>query len=159
MLRAWIAWWLLCAALWLALIDRVPIAGLLTGVVAAALGASTAVLVRLGRRTLVRPRARWLRAVGAALLALVRDLVPLASALMARGVLRRSEVGRVRALPYDPERAPGHQEAFRVLSTVLGSLGPNTIVLDVDPHERVLYAHQLVPTRDPTKGAMPLGEG
>jgi ribose/xylose/arabinose/galactoside ABC-type transport system permease subunit len=37
--RAFAAWWVLCAALWLALIDRIRLDELLTGVVAATIGA------------------------------------------------------------------------------------------------------------------------
>jgi hypothetical protein len=60
--RAWLAWWVLCAALWLALIDRTTLDVLLAGVVAAAFGATAAVLVRQQRRTLMRPRTSWLAA-------------------------------------------------------------------------------------------------
>src|SRR4051794_13239410 len=108
--RAWLIWWVLCAALWLALIDRVAIAELLTGVVAAAIGATAAVLVRQQRDTVIRPRARWLPAVGRAALSLVTDLWPLGRALVARGILRRGDVGEVSELPFgavenDPEAA------------------------------------------------------
>jgi len=154
--RAWCAWWLLCAALWLAMIDRTALDELLTGVVAAALGATAAVLVRQQRRTLLRPRARWLRSAWRQPLALVRDLGPLARALAIRGVLRRQETGMVTALPFDAVADEPREAAYRVLTATLGSLGPNTIVLDVDPGTQTLEAHQLVPSADPAQEALPL---
>lgn len=156
-MRAWCVWWLLCAALWLAMVDRTALDELLSGVVAAALGATAAVLVRQQRRTLIRPRARWLRtAWWRQPLALVRDLGPLARALVTRGVLRREETGTIAALPFDAVGDDPRQAAYRVLTATLGSLGPNTIVLDVDPDTRTLHAHQLVPSADPAREALPL---
>jgi multisubunit Na+/H+ antiporter MnhE subunit len=155
-LRAWLIWWVLCAALWLALVDRVALSELLTGVVAAAIGATAAVLVRQQRETVVRPRARWLPAVGRAALSLVTDLWPLGRALVARGILRRDQVGVVHELRFDAVGDDPEQAAFRVLTETLGSLGPNTIVVDIDLEAHVLYAHQLVPEPDPARSALPL---
>lgn len=155
-LRAWAIWWVLCAALWMALVDRVPLDELMTGVVVAALGATAAVVVRQQRRTVLRPRARWLRSAWRPLLALVADLVPLARALWTRGIRRRQEAGAIRTMRFDAVGDDPEQAAYRVLTTALGSLGPNTIVLEVDAEARLLYAHQLVPTDDPARSAMPL---
>jgi multisubunit Na+/H+ antiporter MnhE subunit len=155
-LRAWAIWWALCAALWLALVDRVKLDELLTGVVAAALGATAAVLVRQQRRTLLRPRARWLRSAWRPALALVSDLWPLARVLVVRGVLRRRETGRLTSVPFAQTGHDPREAAFRVLTATLGSLGPNTIVLGVDEDERALVVHQLAPTADPARSALPL---
>lgn len=155
-LRAWAIWWVLCAALWLALVDRVKLDELLLGVLAAALGATAAVLVRQRRTVLLHPRARWLRGTWRPLLALVADLAPLARALVVRGILRREQTGRIHELPYDAVGDDPRQAAHRVLSAVLGSLGPNTIVLEIDAERRMLITHQLVPTADPARSAMPL---
>ncbi|MBS1868745.1 MAG: Na+/H+ antiporter subunit E [Actinobacteria bacterium] len=155
--RAWAIWWLLCAALWLAMVDRVALDELLTGAVAAALGATAAVLVRQQRRTLIRPRAGWLRtAWWRQPLALVRDLAPLARALVVRGVLRREQTGATCALRFDAAGDTPRAAAYRVLTATLGSLGPNTIVLEVDADERTLLAHQLVPRAEPARDALPL---
>jgi multisubunit Na+/H+ antiporter MnhE subunit len=154
--RAWVGWWVLCAALWLALVDRVALDEMVTGVVAAALGATTAVLVRQQRRTLLRPRARWLAWAWRPAVALVADLRWLAIALLTRGVLRRRDSGVLHELPFEAVGDAPDEAAFRVATVALGSLGPNTIVLDVDTERRVLYAHQLVGTSDPARAAMPL---
>lgn len=155
-LRAWAIWWVLCAALWLALVDRTKLDELLFGAGAAALGATAAVLVRQQRSALMRPRARWLRGAWRPPLALVTDLAPLARALVTRGILRRRQTGRIHELPYDAVGDDPRDGAHRVLTAVLGSLGPNTIVLEIDAETRTLIAHQLVPTKDPARKAMPL---
>src|SRR4051794_17539477 len=124
--RAWLVWWILCAAFWLALIDRTALDELLTGVVAAAIGATAAVLVRQQRRTLTRPRARWVTAAGRPLLGLVRDLPALARALVVRGVLRGQGEGVVQVLPFGATGNDPRSVAYRVWTAALGSLGPNT---------------------------------
>lgn len=154
--RAWLVWWVLGAALWLALFDRVPLAGLVTGAVAATLGATAAVLVRAQRKTVIRPRARWLAPGLKATAAMVTDLVPLVQALVTRGVLRRPVTGTVHVLPFAATGDDPEQAGLRVLTATLGSFGPNTIVLDIDTDSGMLYAHQLV-TSDPAESAMPLG--
>jgi len=155
-LRAWLGWWVLCAALWLALVDRTALDELLTGVVAAAIGATAAVLVRQQRRQLILPRPRWAAGAWKPLLALVRDLAPLARALVRRGVLRRSETGVVHSLPFPAVEDDPRALGYRVATAILGSLGPNTIVLEIDTDARVMHVHQLVPSDDPAAAAMPL---
>jgi multisubunit Na+/H+ antiporter MnhE subunit len=154
--RAFAIWWVLCAALWLALVDRIRLDELLTGVVAATVGATAAVLVRQERQVVLRPRLRWLTGAWRPVLALGGDLWPLARALLRRGVLRRPERGEFVELPFEAVADTPRDAAFRVLTSTLGSLGPNTIVVDVDRERRLLRAHQLEPTGDPARGAMPL---
>jgi multisubunit Na+/H+ antiporter MnhE subunit len=155
-IRAWAIWWVLCAALWLALFDRVPLAGLVTGAAAATLGATAAVLVRGQRQTIIRLRARWLGPGLRATTALVTDLAPLARALVTRGVRRRPVTGTVHALPFSVVGDDPEELGLRVLTAALGSFGPNTIVIDIDTDSGTLYAHQLV-SSDPAAAAMPLG--
>jgi multisubunit Na+/H+ antiporter MnhE subunit len=156
--RAWVIWWALLAALWLALVDTVVVPELVAGAVAAAIAATGAVLVRGQRRLLLRPRAAWARHAGGPLRAAVTDLAPLLRALWRRGIRRRRERGRLVEVPYaavgdDPEAA-----AHRVFTQALGSLAPNTLVVSVDRERGKLLVHQLVPTRDPAAEAKPLPE-
>ena len=73
-----------------------------------------------------------------------------------RRVRRRGERGAMAEVPYaavadDPDAA-----AHRVFTQALGSLAPNTIVVDVDRERRRLLVHELVPTGDPAAAAEPL---
>src|SRR5919202_3896489 len=156
--RAWLVWWALLAALWLALVDTVVVPELVAGAVAAAIAATGAVLVRSQRQVLLRPRAAWAPAALRAIGGFAPDLVPLTKALWRRGVRRADERGRLVEVPYavvgdDPEAA-----AHRVFTEAIGSFAPNSIVVDIDRERRVLIVHELVPTDDPAAGAAPLPE-
>jgi len=156
--RAWLVWWALLAALWLALVDTVVVPELVAGAVGAAIAATGAVLVRGRRQILLRPRAAWLPAALRALVRFGPDLLKLATALWRRGVRRGGEGGRLVEVPYsavadDPEAA-----AHRALTEALGSFAPNSIVVEVDRDRRVLLVHELVHTDDPAAGAKPLPE-
>jgi multisubunit Na+/H+ antiporter MnhE subunit len=156
--RAWLVWWALLTALWLALVDTVVVPELVAGAVGAAIAATGAVLVRGRRAVLLRPRAAWLPGGLRALGRFGPDLLKLATALWRRGVRRGDERGRLVEVPYgavgdDPEAA-----AHRALTEALGSFSPNGIVVDVDRDRRVLLVHELVATDDPAAGARPLPE-
>lgn len=156
--RAWVAWWALLAGLYLLLVDNAPLPELAMAALAGAIGASGAVLVRRQRERVLRPRARWLLAAWRPLLGLATDVVPLVRALVLRGILRRPGTGALLELPFDAgDEDDPRDEAYRVLTQALGSLAPNTLVVDVDARRGVLIAHQLVPTADPARTAAPLG--
>jgi multisubunit Na+/H+ antiporter MnhE subunit len=154
--RAWLVWWALLMALWLALVDTVVAPELVAGAVCAAIAASGAVIVRQQRRLLLRPRLGWIRFAGRPLRHAVTDLGPLARALWRRGVRRRDERGVLVEVPYTAVADTPRAAAHRVFTEALGSLAPNTIVVGVDHERRVLLVHQLVPTDDPAADAQPL---
>jgi multisubunit Na+/H+ antiporter MnhE subunit len=155
--RAWVIWWVLLAALWLALVDTVAVPELVAGAIGAAIAATGAVIVRDQRRLLLRPRLAWIRCAGGPLRRTVTDLGPLARELWWSGVRRRAAHGALVEVPYtavavdDPDAA-----THRVFTEALGSLAPNTLIVDVDRERRVLLVHQLVPTDDPAAEAKPL---
>ena len=112
--RAWLIWWALLAALWLALVDTVVVPELVTGAVAAAIAATGAVVVRGRRRVLLRPRAAWARAALGPLRRTVTDLGPLAVALWRAGP-RRDERGALAEVPYTGgRRRPARRGAPRL---------------------------------------------
>jgi multisubunit Na+/H+ antiporter MnhE subunit len=153
--RSWAVWWVLLAALYLLLADNTVLPELATGAVAAAVGATGAVLCRSQRRELLRPRLRWLRTAWRPVIGVFADLVPLARAFITRGLLRRPTTGTLIevAVPTagdEPERA-----AFAALSQALGSLAPNRVVVAFDRERGVLLVHQLVPSTQPAAPLAP----
>jgi multisubunit Na+/H+ antiporter MnhE subunit len=154
--RAWLIWWALLAGLWLALVDTVLVPELVAGAVAATIAATGAGIVRRQRRLLLRPRAAWIRSAGRPLRRTVADLVPLARALWRRGIRREHDHGALAEVPYAAVGDTPDAAAHRVFTQALGSLAPNTIVVDVDRDRGVLLVHQLVPTGDPAADAKPL---
>jgi multisubunit Na+/H+ antiporter MnhE subunit len=156
--RAWLVWWVLLAALWLALVDTVLVPELVAGAVAAAIAATGAVVVRQQRRLLLRPRPAWIRHAARPLLRTVTDLAPLGSALWRRGVIRRDEHGAIVEVPYGAVGDSSDDATHRAFTQALGSLAPNTVVVVIDRDRRVMLVHQLVPTDDPAANAKPLPE-
>jgi multisubunit Na+/H+ antiporter MnhE subunit len=143
--RAWLIWFVLLAALYLLLVDTVVAPELVVGALAAATGATGAVLVRAQRRVLLRPRPGALRGAWRPVLGLFGDLGPLARVLVTRGILRRPGRGELRETPFGAVRDTPEDAAERALAETLGSLAPNTIVVDVDRERRVLVTHRLAP--------------
>jgi len=156
--RAWVAWWVVLAALWLALVDTVVLPELVAGAAGAAIAATAAVIVRGQRRLLLRPRPEWIRCAGGPLRRTVTDLGPLAVALWRRGARRDEGHGALVEVPYTAVADDPAAAAHRVFTEALGSLAPNTLVVDVDRGRRVLLVHQLVPTDDAAAEAKPLPE-
>src|SRR4051812_6973379 len=155
-LCAWIVWWGLSAALWLALVDRTELDELLAGAGVAAAAATFAVIVRERRQVLLRPRLRWLLAAWRPALGMFRDIPPLVEALVTRGILRRDERGKLGEVPFAAVGDDARDASYRVFTETLGTLAPNTIVVGVDRERGVLLAHQLVATRDLARSACPL---
>jgi multisubunit Na+/H+ antiporter MnhE subunit len=142
--RAWVAWWVLCAALWLALVDRTDLAELALGAVVAAIAATGAVLVRRQRARRVRPQASWAREAPRALAGLVGDLPLLVRVLWRRGIRRDGRHGVLVERPLDANALEDRDAAGRrVGAQLLGSLAPSTVVIDVDVDRDVLLEHRL----------------
>lgn len=142
--RSWLVWWTLCAALWLALVDRVPTPELVAGAVVAALAATGAIVVRRRQaRTPRLPRDVAVRAARAAR-GQVTDLPLLVRVLWRRGVRGRDERGVVVERPFAATRRddPRH-EGERVAAEVLGTLAPAKVVIDVDVARGVIVEHLL----------------
>jgi multisubunit Na+/H+ antiporter MnhE subunit len=156
LLRVWMTWWVLLAAMYLLLADSVVPLELVAGTVAAAVGATGAALVHRERRVRLRGNPRWLWAAGRPLAGLVGDVWPLARVLVARGVLRRAGAGVLVEIPFAATSDGPEDTARRAVTEVLGTLGPNTIVVRIDRERGVVVAHQLLATSDAGARATPL---
>jgi hypothetical protein len=142
---AWGWWWLVLFALYALLADSVVAPELVVGAVVAALGATGALLVRRDRPFLLRPRLDWLRGAWRPLLGLFGDLVPLARALAGSGLRGRPPRSGYVERPLEPAQAGEDREAAgrQALTEILGSLAPNTVVVDVDTERSVVVTHRL----------------
>jgi hypothetical protein len=141
--RAWLIWFGLLAALYLLLVDALLLPELAVGAVAAAVGATGAVLVRSQRRVILRPRLRHLRAAGRPLLGLFGDLPRLARVLVTRGILRRPERGRLVETRFSALGDTPEDATERAFAEALGSLAPGAIVVAVDRERGLLVTHRL----------------
>jgi multisubunit Na+/H+ antiporter MnhE subunit len=154
-LRPWIAWWLALALLYLLLDDSLKLPELAVGAIAAAVGATGATLVAR-HSPAARPQGRWLIAALRPLLGVFGDLAALASVLVRRGILRHDDAGVLVEVPFRATSDELDDVAYRAWTETLGSLAPNTVVVDVDKTRGILLAHQLHATSDAPARAAPL---
>lgn len=144
--RAWIIWWLLCAALWLVLDDTAVLPELVDGAVAAAIGASSATLTLARTPVRFAGRAAWRRRSWRPLVQFATDLPGLVGVLLAALAGGDRDPGGMREIRFAIESDPDIRAAQIALATVAGSFAPNTIVVSVDEANQVLTVHELTVT-------------
>jgi multisubunit Na+/H+ antiporter MnhE subunit len=143
----WLAWWIALAALWLVLDDNPALPELITGAVAAAVGATAAEVVHSQNLVRVRLELRWLRHAWRPLAQLFPDTARVMVALFRTLVLRRRSRGRFRAIPFRSGRDTGaYDTTRRALAKAAGSFTPNSYVVGVDAQRDLILVHQLEPT-------------
>jgi hypothetical protein len=133
-----LAWWVILAGLYVALVDSRRPEELVAAAGVGALGATVSVLVRQGRDVVLRPRGRWIVAELSTIRHWPRDV-----ALLAEALVRRPR-GEVVETPFSATGDDPHDAARRALAVAGRSLAPNTIVIAVDEERGVLISHRLV---------------
>ena len=142
--KFWLAWYVALFLLWLAFVDTLATAELVLGLVAAAVAATAAELVRA--QDLVRFRLEW---------AWLRDLRRLPWQVLAgswalwaalwRHLTGRPVTGSFVALPFPVEQDDATSAGRRALVTGTVSLTPNAFVVGIEGDEGFVLLHQLVP--------------
>jgi multisubunit Na+/H+ antiporter MnhE subunit len=139
----WFAWYVPLVVLWLAFVDTLAAAEVVLGLVAAAVAATAAEVVRDQELVRFRLEPRWLRGLGGLPWQVLRDSWLLAEALW--GQLRGRPVrGAFRVVPFPVEQDDARSAARRTLVTGVVSLAPNTYVVGIEGEEGVVLVHQLV---------------
>jgi hypothetical protein len=136
--RAWLCWWAMLTALWLALADSRRLEEVVAAVAVGALGATASVIVRAQRDVVLRPHARWVLEALRTFGRWPRDLWALARALPSR------PAGRIVEEPFAATGEDPRSAARRALAVVGGTLAPNSIVVEIDAERGVLVRHDLV---------------
>ena len=142
--RFWIAWYVPLVALWLAFVDTLAWEEVAAGLVAAAIAATAAELVRSQDLVRFRLDPRWLRGLTQLPWQVARDTWLLTAALW-RHTTGRPVHGTFRVVPFPREADDARSAARRALVTVVGSVAPNTVVVGIEGAEGELLVHQLVP--------------
>jgi multisubunit Na+/H+ antiporter MnhE subunit len=140
----WIAWYVPLVVLWLAFVDTFDAAEVALGLVAAAIAATAAELVRSQGLVRFHLDPSWLRGLPQLPWQVVRDTWLLAAALW-RHCTGRPVRGSFRVVPFPGEADDAHSAARRALVTALVSVAPNTVVVGVEGGEGEMLVHQLVP--------------
>ena len=139
--RFWIAWYLPLVVLWLAFVDTLATAEVVLGLVAAAVAATAAELVRDQDLVRFRLKVSWLRDLYRLPGQVLADSRVLAVALWRR-LTGRPVHGGFRALPFPIDRDDARSAARRALVTGFVSLTPNTYVVGIED-DGVMLIHQL----------------
>jgi multisubunit Na+/H+ antiporter MnhE subunit len=137
----WIAWYLPLVVLWLAFVDTLATAEVVLGLVAAAVAATAAELVRDQDLVRFRLKVRWLRDLYRLPGQVLADSRVLAMALW-RQLTGRPVHGGFRALRFPIDRDDARSAGRRALATGFVSLTPNTYVVGIE-EDGVLLVHQL----------------
>ena len=140
----WVAWYVPLVLLWLAFVDTFARQEVIAGLVAAAVAATAAELVRSQELVRFRLDPRWLRGLPGLPWQVLRDTWLLTVALW-RHCTGHPVRGIFRVVPFPSEADDNRSAARRALVTVLVSVAPNTVVVGVEGDEGELLVHQLVP--------------
>lgn len=92
-----------------------------------------------------RPKLTWIARIWRVPWYVLADSGTIATALISRHFFRRRSRSRMVAVPFDPGGSTGRGEARRALAITLTTMGPNSIVLDIDRDERLMLVHQVSP--------------
>jgi multisubunit Na+/H+ antiporter MnhE subunit len=139
--KYWIAWYLPLVVLWLAFVDTVATAEVVVGLVAAAVAATAAEVVRDQDLVRFRIRTAWLRDLYKLPGQVLADSRVLAVALWRR-LTGRPVHGGFRALPFPVDRDDARSAGRRALVTGVVSLTPNAYVVGIE-EDGVMLIHQL----------------
>jgi multisubunit Na+/H+ antiporter MnhE subunit len=140
----WFAWYVPLVVLWLAFVDTLDPAEVVVGLVAAAIAATAAELVRSQDLVRFRLELRWLRGLTQLPWQTARDCWLLTVALW-RHLTGHPARGRFRVVPFPSEADDASSAGRRALVTALVSVAPNTVVVGVEGQGGEMLVHQLVP--------------
>jgi len=141
-----VAWWLVLAALWLALVDNHHLDELLAGAFVATLGTAVAVVASSRTSPGVRIPPAAIRVLPRVFWRMTLDSGLLLRALWQTVVLRRPVRGRWVSEPIDAADTP-EGRGHRVFAVLAGSASPNRVVGDAEGGRIVV--HQLVSADEP----------
>jgi multisubunit Na+/H+ antiporter MnhE subunit len=139
----WLAWFAVLNVLWLVFISAWVVEEEILGLVASAIAATAAEVVREQGLVGFRLRARWLWQVRLLPARSVRESVDVLGAL-ARQLAGRGPVrGRFRLVEVSLPDDPDESAAKRALLTAGESFAPNAYVIAIDPRENLMLVHEL----------------
>lgn len=140
----WVAWYVPLVLLWLLFVDTFAGQEVIVGLVAAAIAATAAELVRSQELVRFRLDPHWLRGLPGLPWQVLHDTWLLTVALW-RHCTGSPVRGMFRVVPFPSEADDDRSAARRALATALVSVAPNTVVVGVEGAEGEMLVHQLVP--------------
>lgn len=149
----WVGWWVVLAALWVALVDTTKLQELVAAAVAAAIGATAAQAVDALGLVGLRVHPSWLAGLWRPILRIIPDVAALTWTVLRR-LAGRPAAGAMAELAF---HAGDDQETRAVMTKVAGSLAPGGYVVRIDEDEGRMIVHTLPAADDPARQVDPLG--
>jgi multisubunit Na+/H+ antiporter MnhE subunit len=131
---------------WLLLTGTFDPSELAAGVLASALAATAAALVKMQDIILLSPRLAWFLRVPELIPRLLRDSWTVLFALILHLLNRQEMRGQFRALPFEPGGDDPRAATRRAFIAGAITITPNTLVVGIDQERKLILCHQLVPS-------------
>ena len=148
-LLLWLAGIAALLPLWFVFAGKFSTAELMAGLVAAVEAASLSEVARSTGFAPFYPRPRWLIHLGKVPGEVLADCAILLVILAGRIVHHRQERGFFKAVSFHSGGAGARSAARRALAITVGTLSPNTCVVDIEPHHDFALLHQIRETPAP----------
>jgi hypothetical protein len=143
----WVAWWVALFWLWFLLVGEWNREEWVAAAVAATIAASLAELARTRTGFRIRVPLRGLADLPSALGMVFVDFGIVTWALLESAFRRRVVRGRLVARELESGAAAARGVGPRAWAVLLACYSPNAYVIDVDPEERTVLLHDLIPYR------------
>lgn len=139
--------WLADAAIlilvWFILVGRINLPELVVGFIAATIAATVTEVTRSIGFARFYPHLKWFTGVWSVPGEILVDCWILIIVLAERILRKRKERGFLRILPFASGDTGGRSAARRALAITVGTLSPNTCVLDIEPYHNFVLLHQI----------------
>jgi multisubunit Na+/H+ antiporter MnhE subunit len=147
--RLWLADVAILIPLWFILVGKLTWSELVMALAAAPVAASVTEATRSIGFARFYPRLRWLLHLRQVPGEVLRDCSILIAVLTGRIVNKRQERGFFKIIPFHSGGVGARSAARRALAIILGTLSPNTCVVDIEPHNNFALLHQIRAERSP----------
>lgn len=148
--RLWLADVAILIPLWLIFAGKLSWSELAIALVSASLAASVTEVIRSIGFARFYPRLHWLIYVGRVPADVLVDCSILIAVLARRILDKRQERSFFETVPFHSGGADARSAARRAMAITVGTLSPNTYVVDIEPHNDFALLHQLRAARSPS---------
>lgn len=146
-LRLWLTEFAILIPVWFILVGAITSAELAVGLVAVAIAATVTEVTRSTGFARFYPRLQWLTQIWRVPGEILSDCGILAFVLARRILRKRQKRGFFKIIPFNSGGTGARAAARRAIAITVGTLTPNTCVLDIEPHHNFALLHQLRASR------------
>lgn len=146
----WIADVAILIPVWFILVGKISWSELALALVAAPISATLTEMIRSIGFARFYPRLHWLIHTWRVPAEILVDCWALIEVMTERIVMNRQERGTFKKVAFHSGGAGARSAARRALTITIGTISPNTCVLDIEPYHNFALLHQIRPTQLPS---------